>query len=62
MWRQTRQNLLPEEDVLDDLDDDDADPTIPGDLWFRARILAPGRPGRGGPPESASYTPRWPRA
>jgi len=28
-------NLLPEEDALDDLDDDDeADPTLPGDLWF----------------------------
>jgi hypothetical protein len=27
--------LLPEEDVLDDPDDDDeADPTVPGDLWF----------------------------
>ncbi len=29
-------NLLPEEDALDDPDDDDeADPTLPGDLWFR---------------------------
>ncbi len=29
-------NLLPEEDALDDLDEDDeADPTVPGDLWFR---------------------------
>jgi hypothetical protein len=28
-------HLLPEEDVLDDPDDDDeADPTVPGDLWF----------------------------
>ena len=27
-------NLLPEEDVLDD-PDDEADPTLPGDLWFR---------------------------
>jgi hypothetical protein len=27
-------NLLPEEDVLDDPDDDEADPTLPGDLWF----------------------------
>jgi len=28
-------NLLPEEDALDDPDDDDeADPTLPGDLWF----------------------------
>jgi len=31
-------NLLPEEDALDDPDDDDdADPTLPGDLWFRRR-------------------------
>jgi len=29
-------NLLPEEDALDDSDDDDeADPSLPGDLWFR---------------------------
>jgi hypothetical protein len=29
-------HLLPEEDALDDPDDDDdADPTLPGDLWFR---------------------------
>jgi hypothetical protein len=29
-------NLLPEEDVLDDPEDDDeADPNVPGDLWFR---------------------------
>jgi hypothetical protein len=29
-------HLLPEEDALDDPDDDDdADPTMPGDLWFR---------------------------
>ena len=27
-------NLLPEEDVLDDPDDDEADPTLPGDLWY----------------------------
>ena len=27
-------NLLPEEDALDDPDDDEADPTLPGDLWF----------------------------
>lgn len=27
-------NLLPEEDVLDDSDDDEADPTLPGDLWY----------------------------
>jgi hypothetical protein len=32
-------NLLPEEDALDDPDDDDeADPTLPGDLWFRHRL------------------------
>lgn len=32
-------NLLPEEDVLDDPDDDDeADPTLPGDLWFRREL------------------------
>jgi hypothetical protein len=29
-------HLLPEEDALDDPDEDgDADPTRPGDLWFR---------------------------
>jgi hypothetical protein len=34
-------NLLPEEDALDDPDDDDeADPTLPGDLWFRRRMPA----------------------
>ena len=27
-------NLLPEEDVLDDADNDEADPTLPGDLWY----------------------------
>jgi hypothetical protein len=32
-------HLLPEEDALDDPDDDDdADPTLPGDLWFRDRL------------------------
>ena len=32
-------NLLPEEDALDDPDDDDeADPTLPGDLWFRHQL------------------------
>ena len=31
-------NLLPEEDALDDPDDDDeADPTLPGDIWFRCQ-------------------------
>ena len=34
-------NLLPEEDALDDPDDDDeADPTLPGDLWFRQGLPA----------------------
>ena len=33
-------NLLPEEDVLDDPDDDEADPTLPGDLWFRRQSQA----------------------
>jgi hypothetical protein len=29
-------HLLPEEDALDDPDEDhEADPTLPGDLWFR---------------------------
>jgi hypothetical protein len=31
-------NLLPEEDVLDDPDADEADPTLPGDLWFQHRL------------------------
>jgi hypothetical protein len=32
-------DLLPEEDALDDPDDDDeADPTLPGDLWFRRQM------------------------
>jgi hypothetical protein len=48
--------LLPEEDAIDDPDEDDeADPTVPGDLWFhqqmsscknaweRRRILAGGQ-------------------
>jgi len=30
--------LLPEEDALEDLGDDDGtDPTVPGDLWFGVR-------------------------
>ena len=34
-------NLLPEEDAIDDPDDDDeADPTLPGDLWFRSNSRA----------------------
>ena len=36
-------SLLPEEDVLEDPDDDsEADPTVPGDLWYRARRRAAG--------------------
>lgn len=31
-------NLLPEEDVLDDPDANEADPTLPGDLWFQHRL------------------------
>jgi hypothetical protein len=27
-------NLLPEEDALEDPDDEEADPSLPGDLWF----------------------------
>ena len=34
-------NLLPEEDALDDPDDDEADPSLPGDLWFRRQLPAP---------------------
>ena len=31
-------NLLPEEDAIDNPDDDDeADPTLPGDIWFRSQ-------------------------
>ena len=31
--------LLPEEDALDDPDEGgEADPTLPGDLWFRREI------------------------
>lgn len=34
-------HLLPEEDALDDPEDDgEADPTLPGDLWFRHRLPA----------------------
>src|SRR5688500_5136523 len=34
-------HLLPEEDALDDPDDDDeVDPTLPGDLWFRRQMRA----------------------
>jgi hypothetical protein len=39
MMLHSHASLLPEEDALDDLDDEDdeSDPTVPGDLWFRAR-------------------------
>jgi hypothetical protein len=38
--RRPDRRLLPEEDVLDDPDDDDeSDPTLPGDLWFAAPTL-----------------------
>jgi hypothetical protein len=33
-------NLLPEEDALDDPDDDEADSTLPGDLWFLGQSRA----------------------
>jgi hypothetical protein len=42
-------NLLPEEDALDDPDDDDeADPTLPGDLWFLIQSRAAMTTGIGG--------------
>jgi hypothetical protein len=34
--RQRRFSLLPEEDVLDDPEEDEIDPNLPGDLWFRS--------------------------
>jgi hypothetical protein len=38
--------LLPEEDSLDEADDDDiADPTVPGDLWFSVARLRNGAEG-----------------
>jgi hypothetical protein len=44
-------HLLPEEDALDDPDEDgDADPTLPGDLWFRvgfSRVRRKHASGRG---------------
>jgi hypothetical protein len=41
--------LLPEEDALDDPDDDgEADPTLPGDLWFRFGFPAERRNDGGG--------------
>jgi hypothetical protein len=40
--RLLRPCLLPEEDAIDDPDDDDeTDPTLPGDLWFRTRDSSP---------------------
>jgi hypothetical protein len=56
-------SLLPEEDVLDDPDEDDeADPTLPGDLWFlrddSTAVLPRSAAGRS---SAASYTYRWPR-
>jgi hypothetical protein len=41
-------NLLPEEDALDDPDDDEADPTLPGDLWFLCQSRAARKSGIGG--------------
>jgi hypothetical protein len=53
MHPQMTTRLLPEEDAIDDLEDDDeADPTLPGDLWFRLR--------RASGPKNASYTADWP--
>jgi hypothetical protein len=50
-------NLLPEEDALDDPDDDDeADPTLPGDLWFISQSRALRRWTSAGEPEGPSYT------
>jgi hypothetical protein len=56
-------SLLPEEDVLDDPDEDDeADPTLPGDLWFfRDDSTAVLPPFAAGKLSAASYTCRWPR-
>ena len=53
-------NLLPEEDALDDPDDDDdADPTLPGDLWFLNQSRADRKTSIGG---SASRTVVYSRA
>ena len=42
-------NLLPEEDALDDPDDDDeADPNLPGDLWFLSQSRAARKSSFGG--------------
>jgi hypothetical protein len=52
MLEGTIPHLLPEEDALDDPDDDDeADPSLPGDLWFHSRRVSG--------PNCASYTPDW---
>jgi hypothetical protein len=38
METRLNRHLLPEEDAIDDPDEDDvADPTVPGDLWYLAR-------------------------
>jgi hypothetical protein len=39
MLRRFRSFLLPEEDALDELDEDDEPVlTLPGDLWFRVKV------------------------
>jgi hypothetical protein len=56
-------HLLPEEDALDDPDEDgEADPTLPGDLWFRtgfptARRGHAGGRGRGRVVYSRAFAP-----
>jgi hypothetical protein len=56
--------LLPEEDVLDDPDDDDeADPTVPGDLWYlRSENRGSRFDTNAGILTNASYTSRWRRS
>jgi hypothetical protein len=50
-------NLLPEEDALDDSDDDDeADPSLPGDLWFRNKSRVAMKTGVRGMAMAPSYT------
>lgn len=50
-------NLLPEEDAIDDPDDDDeADPTLPGDLWFRQGFVTATSQSFGERGQNASYT------
>ena len=40
MIEEPHRPLLPEEDALDDPDEDDeADPSLPGDLWFITRAI-----------------------